>query len=357
MYSFISAFAQTAVQEDINGDIKSLSIRAIGVASIILIVLLALAAITVKNKRLHNFKTPLFVMISSTIVLPSLLLVGSTVYVNVRSESNGPVHWHTDIEFWVCGEEIELRDPYAFLSNKIGTSTYHEHDDKRIHLEGVVFEKEYDASLEKFMAVTEGAIASDQIIIATEPQLFENDTDGDTPDGNQEAVRQLTALDGDGKTVIQAQNGDDCGDGRGPGEVQAFLMRFNDDGSDTYTQTKLENPKQYIMRDESIVPPGDCLIVEFDRPKQYSDRLCKEYGTRESDRCLEFGVTQYNEELCYLKQVRSQPETEPLPVQEPETEIEETETELDPVEEPIEEGTPLQDQNEAPALEEIGGDQ
>ncbi len=302
MHSFISILAQTAEREDINGDIKALSIRVIGVASLVLIVLLVLAAITVKNKKFHGLKTPLFVLIASTIILPSLLLVGSTVYVNVQSESKGPVHWHTDIEFWVCGQEVELRDPYAFLSNKVGTSVYHEHDDKRIHLEGVVFEKEFDASLEKFMQVTEGAITNDQIIIATDEQLFENDLDGDVPRGDEQIVRDLVVQDGDGKPVIQARNGDSCGEA-GTGEVQAFLMRYNDDGSNTYTQTKLDEPKKYIMRDESIVPPGDCLIVEFDTAKDSTDRLCQQYGVRDQDRCTEFGVSEFNPELCNLKQV------------------------------------------------------
>lgn len=305
---FLNILAQTEPVDDIEGDVNSLSIRAIGYAVVLLILLLVLATVIVKNKRYHALKTPLFVAIAATIVVPSLILVGSTIYINAISESKGPVHWHTDIEFWVCGQEIELRDPYAFLSNKIGTSTYHEHDDKRIHLEGVVIEKEYDASLEKFMAVTEGAITNEQIIIATDPDLFENDTDGDVPDGPEQAARDLVVLDGDDKPVVSARNGDSCGD-RGPGEVQAFLYRY-EDGTDTYTQTKLEEPGRYIMRDESIVPPGDCLIVEFDVSKQYTDRLCQQYGVRDSERCTEFGVSEFNPDLCNLTQIREQTEIE-----------------------------------------------
>jgi hypothetical protein len=299
MFTVLQILANT--RTDIESDINALSIRTIGVASLVLVVLLVLAAIIVNNKRYKSLKTPLFVLIAATITLPSLLLVGSTVYINAISESKGPVHWHTDIEFWVCGQEIELRDPYAFLSNKIGTSTYHEHDDKRIHLEGVVIEKEFDASLEKFMEVTEGGITSGQLIVATDPQLFENDTDGDIPRGDEQTVRDLVAYDKDEKPVISAQNGDSCGES-GPGEVQAFLMRY-DEGGNTYSQIKLADPKSYIMRDESIVPPGDCLIVEFDVPKNSTDRLCQQYGVRDRDRCTEFGVSEFNEELCNLRQV------------------------------------------------------
>lgn len=312
MHSLITLLAATE-RQDINGDIKALSVRVIGVASIILVVLLVLAAITVKNKHLHGFKTALFIAIASTIVLPSLLLVGSTVYVNVQSESKGPVHWHTDIEFWVCDQEIELRDPYEFLSNKVGTSTYHEHDDKRIHLEGVVFEKDYDASLEKFMNVTGGGISDNQLVIPTDPQIFENDMDGDIPSGDEDIVRQFIDTDKDEKPTVNVHNGDHCGDQSAPGEIQAFLMRF-DGATDTYEQTKLESPKNYIMRDESIVPPGDCLIVEFGPSKNYTDRLCQQYGVRDADRCTEFGVSEYNEDLCNIKQIRSDENDSELPI-------------------------------------------
>jgi hypothetical protein len=57
------------------------------------------------------------------------------------------------------------------------------------------------------------------------------------------------------------------------------------------------------MREESIVPPGDCLIVEFAMPKKSTDRLCQQYGVRDVDRCTEFGVSEFNPELCNLKQL------------------------------------------------------
>lgn len=310
------------VENDIEGQVNSFSIRVILYASLLLIVLLLTASVVVKNKKYHSLKTPLFALIAATIILPSSLLIGSTIYINTISESKGPVHWHTDIEFWVCGEEIELRDPYEFLSNKIGTSTYHEHDDKRIHLEGVVIEKEYDASLEKFMDVTDGKITDNSIIIATEEQLFENDTDGDIPSGNQEGVRNLVQRDEDGKPVIAATNGQDCGDGV-PGEVQAFVYRFNVD-DDTYFQEKLESPGRYLMRDESVVPPGDCLIVEFGPSRNFTDKLCQQYGVRDSERCTEFGVSEYNPDLCNIVEINTELETEVF-IPEPITPINETE--------------------------------
>lgn len=298
MKNFVQQIASGT--SDIEGDINSFSIKVILIASLVLIVLLAISSVVISNKKHQMFKMPLFIAIAFTILLPSLLLMGSTVYINTVSESGGPVHWHTDIEFWVCGEEVELRDPYAFLSNKIGTASYHEHDDKRIHLEGVVVEKDYDASFEKFMKVTDGEITEDTLTIATEDTIFENDIDGDSSAGNQEAVRNFLQRDSNGKAVIAVENGQDCGDNE-PSYIQAFLFRYNK-SDDTYTQTKLDDAMRYTMRDESIVPPGDCLIVEFDRQKDSTNKLCQQYGVRDADRCTEFGVTEYNPDLCNIKQ-------------------------------------------------------
>lgn len=286
---------------DIEATVNELSINSILIASLVLVVLLVIASQVIKEKKHEKLKMPLFIAIAATIILPSLLLMGSTVYVNTISESGGPVHWHTDFEFWVCGEEIELRNPTGFLSNKIGTSTYHEHDDKRIHLEGVVVEKDYDASFEKFMDVTDGEITTTNLTIATEDTIFENDIDGDTAAGNEEVVRSYLTRNEMGQAQIEVRNGQTCGESE-PAEVQAFLFRYNKD-DDTYTQTKLEEPSRYIMRDESIVPPGDCLIVEFDTNKQFTDKLCQQYGVRDSERCTQFGVSEFNPDLCNIKQI------------------------------------------------------
>lgn len=288
---------------DIEGDVNSFSIRIIGIASVVLLVLLVTASQVNKKKSNKKAKKPLFIAIAATIILPTLLLMGSTVYINTISDSKGPVHWHTDIEFWACGQEVELRNPFEFLSNKIGTATYHEHDDKRIHLEGVVIEKEEDASLRKFMTVTGGSITEESIVIPTDDEFIENDVDGDKPYGTKGNLNQYLQKDEDGRAVLSMKNDDLCEPyAMQKGQLQAFLLRSNK-GEDTYTQTKLESPGDYIMRDESTVPPGDCLIVEFDLPKERTTRLCQQYGVRDSKRCTEFGVSAYNPELCKLREV------------------------------------------------------
>jgi len=304
-------FVQLAAKAsgNIEGSINSFSIRTVLISSIILVVLLFVSSRIIKNKKLWGFKKPLFIMIALTIVLPSLLMTGSTIYLNTISDSKGPVHWHTDIEFWACGQEIELRDPYAFLSNKVGTSTYHEHDDKRIHLEGVVVDKEYDASLEHFMEVIGGSIDQTSITIpVNESQIIEDDIDGDEPSNTNELPAEVNGADSDGRRTLMFKNGIGACGGQGYAEVQAFLFRFSKE-NDTYTQTKLDEPALYTMRDESTVPPGDCLIVEFDAVKSQTDRLCQQYGLRDSERCVEFGVSEFNPKLCNLKEVITEQQT------------------------------------------------
>ncbi len=285
---------------DIEGRINAFSIKTVLTSILILAVLLLISTQIVKAKKLEKFKKPIFILIVLAITIPSLLMTGSTIYLNTISDSKGPVHWHTDIEFWVCGQEIETRDPYAFLSNKVGTSTYHEHDDKRIHLEGVVIDKQEDSSLEKFMRVTGGSIEEDKLVIPTESNPFEDDIDGDKVTGDQEIVRTFLGKDADGRSTLTMENGKGCSD-QGYGEIQAFLYTFNE-VDETYSQTKLKDPASYTMRDESTVPPGDCLIVEFDKVKSSTDKLCQQFGVRDSVRCVEFGVSTYNPELCNVRQ-------------------------------------------------------
>ena len=134
----------------LESDIIALSWRAIIVGGIALVILVSLSA-WLKDKY-PILSKPLFVMIVLSIVLPTFTLLGSTVYLNMYSYVGGPVHWHADIEMWACNNELELRDPIGRFNNKIGTSVLHEHNDKRIHLEGVPI-TEKDASLGKFMVV------------------------------------------------------------------------------------------------------------------------------------------------------------------------------------------------------------
>lgn len=285
---------------DLEQKITQLGLKTVLVASLIMIVSCAIA-ILLKNRH-KALKLPLFIVMASTLVLTTGILFGSTIYLNVKSESGGPVHWHTDIEFWACGTELNLRNPKGALSNKVGTSTYHEHNDKRIHLEGVVVRKAEDASLEKFMKVSGGYIHDDGVGIPLSERESDWLANEEQQDGDLQGmtnVAQLNKLVTRGSTgaVMELKDGQKCGSETA--EVQAFVYRY-DEKNKSYSQTKLQSPKEYIMRDESTVPPGDCVIVEYDKPKQKTDKLCRQYGVRDQKRCKAFGVKESSSELCNL---------------------------------------------------------
>ncbi len=210
------------------------------------VLLLLLAGISLKIKKpKESIKEILFVSIVLTTLIPTIYLAGATVYLNTVSLSGGPVHWHAGFEVWDCGEAVDLIDPKGW-SNKIGTPTLHEHNDKRIHLEGVVVRHE-DSSLGKFFRVTGGAISDDLLVMRTNTGAF------------------------------SLKNGDMCP--QGEGKVQVFV--YQTDKDQYYSQKKVQNPQNYLISHESQVPAGDCIIVEFDTPKDRTDKLCRSYKVAE----------------------------------------------------------------------------
>ncbi len=306
-------------ETDLEQQIIQLATRTVLTAAVALVILIVIASV-MKNK-LPKLKLPLFILIALTMVGSTAILLGSTIYLNTKSESGGPVHWHADIEFWSCGAELDLRNPTGFLSNKIGTATYHEHNDKRIHLEGVVVHKSKDASLGKFMEVTGGYIDRSSIAIpltADQNKWFagEDQIDGDKqrPENFSLATGANQWIKNDDKgPVLVLQNGRYCSGGdEVPAEVQVFVYKF-DESAKTYAQQKIDEPAKYVIRDKSTVPPADCIIVEYDVPKSRTDKLCQQYGVRDEKRCTEFGVKSHNPELCNVREVITSPEASTTP--------------------------------------------
>jgi hypothetical protein len=283
----------SATETDLEAVLASWGIRVVGVASLCIVLLLIYAS---RQKRMKNSKKKiLFVGITTLIAATTVFLFGATIYLNSVSYSKGPVHWHSDIEFWACGSEVELRDPIGLLSNKIGSATYHEHDDKRIHLEGVVVDLEYDASFEKFMTVTKGLVTDGQLVIPTNENYVEDDVDGDQVADAARIKQYHKKLDSG--WVIDVRDGAMCGNE--PSEVQMFVYSYDKD-SESYSQRKVDDPRRYTLRDESVVPPGDCVIVEFAPSKTRTDKLCAQYGVRDNKRCEEFSGGKRNEKLCTI---------------------------------------------------------
>lgn len=297
-------------EADLEQQIVSLGVRTVVMASIALVVLLIIAALL--KDRVPKLKLPLFVAIAFTLIGTTLTLFGSTVYLNMKAESGGPVHWHNEIEFWSCGAELELRNPQGTLTNKIGTATFHEHNDKHFHLEGVVVRKARDASLKKFMEVSGGYATENAMAVPLNKDSNEWFAHDEKIDGDEQRTERFANATGDKDWVEQTEKGPVAvlKDGQycsasdsAPAELQTFVYTYNKE-DDTYTQRKLNDPSEYVMREESSLgPPADCVIVEFDTPRAATDKLCQQYGVRDLSRCTEFGVEQFDAKTCYAREI------------------------------------------------------
>ena len=106
-----------------------------------------------------------FICIAAPIMLGVIYLAGTTIYLNIKSVTGGPVHWHADYEVWACGRSYELMDPED-LSNKVGSEAVHEHNDNRMHVEGIIFSME-DASIGEFFEAVGGEMAGGSLSLPT----------------------------------------------------------------------------------------------------------------------------------------------------------------------------------------------
>lgn len=214
-----------------------------------------LVIVFIAGKSLHDTtKKLLYSSIAVLISLITIYLVASTLYVNLISETKGPVHWHADLEIWNCGERIGIIDPRG-LSSKVGTNVLHEHNDNRIHVEGVVVERHH-ADLHNFFKTVGGYLGGGRLGVPTNGG-FEEISDGSLCDGK-------------------------------PGKLQAFVYNvLNPESAGVwrFTQEKLLNFEDYILSPYSNVPPGDCIIIEFDQEKDFTDRMCSTYrqGVQKGD--------------------------------------------------------------------------
>lgn len=288
---------------DLETTINNLAMAATTVGAILVVVLLLLAVAT--QKRAPKLKLPLFIAIVVVVFGTTLTIGGGTVYLNVNSATGGPVHWHADLEVWACGNELDLRDPTG-LSNKIGTPTYHEHNDKRIHLEGVPTSLPYDYSMGKFMNVIGGELTNDTLTIPLNTSKYfeteHNEQDGDGPGApSPEELNNFIRTNADGK-VATFTNGEACSGE--PSYVQMFGFHY-DQQTNTYKQTKVTELATYSPAHEANVPPGDCVIIEFAPRKDRTDKLCKQYGVRDHIRCESFGVpANQRAKVCDIKEMK-----------------------------------------------------
>ncbi|MEK6970269.1 MAG: hypothetical protein AABW68_01080 [archaeon] len=211
--------------------------------------LIVLVVYSIKTKpRKEKMKRILFWTIAFFAVGSNLYLAGATIYTNMVSPTGGPVHWHTDYEVWNCGQPLDLIDPTGW-DNRVGTWEVHEHNDNRMHIEGTILNMD-QASFHHFFEITGGTIEQEGM---TYPSV-------------------------NGDVTLPATGS--CNER--PAELQVFRLYVTNPESQknwTYTQEKLEYPEglEKIMAPYSNVPPGDCLIIEYDAPKEKTTHSCASY--------------------------------------------------------------------------------
>ena len=216
-------------------------------AGILLLLVVLVVLFKGKNEKL---KYLFFGIIALVVLVNTSYLSFSTIYLNQQSTTGGPVHWHADFEIYNCGQKVEIKNPEGF-SNKVGTEVVHEHNDNRIHIEGVILDK-HDAGIRHFIEAIGGELHKDQIAIPTENGLLQLEN-------GQMCSNQVGVLQ-----VFVYKQSLPSGDGRTEG--------------DYFSQQKLtDSPENYIISPFGQVPPGDCIIIEFDRPKEKTEKLCAFY--------------------------------------------------------------------------------
>ena len=163
-------------------------------------------------------KRAVYILLVIVVSLVTIYLIAATLHLNTISETKGPVHWHADFEIWACGKEIKIAEPKG-LSNKQGTELVHSHNDNRIHVEGVLLDKE-EASLGAFFHAVSGDISSDGFLVP--------------------------ANDG----LAFYRNGFEC-NGQ-PGRLYVFV-----------NGKLIGSPSNYVISPYEKVPPGDRIKIVF----------------------------------------------------------------------------------------------
>ncbi|PIO00432.1 hypothetical protein COT72_01870 [archaeon CG10_big_fil_rev_8_21_14_0_10_43_11] len=193
-------------------------------------------------------KKVFFLGIVVPLILVSGYLVVGTLFMNVTSETGGPVHWHADFEIYNCGSPVDIIDPSG-LSNRVGTSVFHVHGDNRMHVEGVVVNIS-DVTLREFFEVIGGRVDDYSLLLPTSNGIVTMDT--------------RIGCDGT------------------PAVFNIFVLRVQDAraGMTTnmqYTLTRIDSFDEYVPAPFAYVPPGDCVIVEFGAQTNTTDALCDSY--------------------------------------------------------------------------------
>ena len=196
-----------------------------------------------KKEKSESLRLILFLGITAPAIFITLFLAISTIVANSKSATHGPVHWHADMLIYDCGKEVTLRDPSG-LSNRLGTTLLHSHGDKRIHVEGTI-KSLSDISLTNFFETVGGAMTHNTLTLPINSGL------------------------------LTLQTGMKCEGQNRQAKLQVFLYKTLE--NNIIKQIKLDDFPNYVMSAFSTIPPGDCLVIEFDQNKNQTDHICNFY--------------------------------------------------------------------------------
>jgi len=176
----------------------------------------------------------------------TLVIIGDAINLTVKSETKGPVHWHADYEIWSCGKQLDLKDPEG-MANRVGTRLFHEHGDKRMHAEGII-EDIRDVDLHNFFNFVGGFLSENSFSVPTNDGLF------------------------------SVKDGEFCNGEAGEVQIFAYIVTNADPKQKTgFLVEQLKVNEKYVLSPYQDVPPGDCIIIEFDKRKDKTDKICETY--------------------------------------------------------------------------------
>lgn len=234
--------------------------KAIGAAVVALAILTALALWT-EDQATETLKRVLMGLFLLVILGTSLFAASAYVHQVSTSWSNGEVHYHADYEVIVQDSEgyhqLDLIDPSDFceqtehestymcrLNDRTGAVEYHEHNDRRIHLEGTFRERE-DATLATFFQLFGGELSNTRLVYPTNEKTWTVEEDGD---------RTL-------KIILERGVGGDRGwCGIGPAET----VPAEDVCIDFYTAGPARSPAEYVISPFQTGPPLDDIWIIYD---------------------------------------------------------------------------------------------
>lgn len=143
------------------------------------IILLTVIALWTEDDLTEQGKGWLLRGIMIAVLLPTVFTTGAFLHEAQTTWTKGEVHYHADFEVVADGEQLNLINPSQFcktmtreseymcsVNDRVGTTEYHEHNDNRIHLEGVFKTKE-EASLAAFFEAFHGELTDETLRFPT----------------------------------------------------------------------------------------------------------------------------------------------------------------------------------------------